>query len=310
MEADSPLELIDHIPDLLGEAHGFGCLLFGTDGLPAIVDGSAWLYTTVQIDGLWESWVRPFDLDSLRAGPAQRVLAPVAGRDSAVLHHVLAVSADLYVGIFCDGPGIGAATAGAPDGRFVPDPGFAAAVEPGWETLGGGIAGWTVECNGAHVTIEENATTLEFWQGYDSYRAADFSGDLGWLRIQVDKQSGHVRALERHPGNPLPFRREGYSCARCGGNLAADVAIGGKRAFFYYTRPSMTQALLGLSLSSDPLFQDDVEHHVIGTTLGEETVMEKFQAVRRGEDILLFHESRWRDGSWRTGLRRYRQRAA
>lgn len=308
MDDGSPLVLVEYIPDLLGEAHGFGCLLFDTQGLPAIVDGSSWLYTTVEVEGLWQSWARPFDLTTLKAGPARRVLAPHAGSDSAVFHHVLAVAEDLYVGIFCDGPGIGAAIASSPEATFKPDPDFAVTVVPGWETRGGGTAGWTLECNGACVPIAESATSLTFWQGYDSYRAADFSGDLGWVGIHVDKESRRVHALDRHPGNPLPFRREGYSCARCGGNLAADLTIAGKRPYFYYTRPSMTQALLGLALSSDPLFQKAVEHHLLGTTLGEETVMEKFQAVQRGEDILLFHESRFRDGSWHTGLRRYRRR--
>ncbi len=235
---------------------------------------------------------------------------PVAGSDSAVLHHVLAVSEDLYVGIFCDGPGIGAATASAPDRPFVPDPGFAVLAQEGWETRNGRTQGWTLECNGAQVITGETRETLDFWQGYDSYRAADFSGDLGWFSVHVDKMKRQVRAMERHPANPLAFRAPDRSCARCGGNLAADITVNGKRAFFYYTRPSMTQALLGLSLSTDPLFLEDAEHHIIGTTLGEETVMEKFQAVKQGEDLLLFHESRFADGSWHTGLRRYRVRAA
>ena len=307
MGPDSPLSLIDYIPDLLGEEHGFGCILTATDGRPVMAGSSVWLYTTVLAEGLWESWVRPFDLATLQAGPARRVLEPAEGRDSAVLHHVMAADDGLLVGILCNGAGIGAATAGAPDQPFVHDPGFAMLPQAGWETLGGDARGWTLENNAACVVIGETADTLDFWQGYDSYRAADFSGDLGWVHVRVDKAARQVRALERHPANPLPFRRADRSCARCGGNLASDVTVRGRRAYFYYTRPSMTEALLGLALCDDAMFLEGVEHHVIGTTLGEETVMEKFQAVRRDGDILLFHESRFGDGSWHTGLRRYRE---
>jgi len=269
MERDCPLTLIEYIPDLLGQAHGFSCLLFGTDGLPVERCGATWLYTTVLGDNGWESWVRPFDLSTLQAGTPQRVLQPDADEDSAVLQHVLAVADDFHVGIYNDGLGIAAATASAPQHPFVRDPGFLQRPQPGWETLGGEIAGWSLEANGNHVLIDETSDTLAFWQGYDSYRASDFSGDLGWLRIQVDKNNRTVQAGERHAGNPLPFRRPEWSCARCGGQLASNVRVRGKRAYFYFMRPSMTQALIGVSLSDDPLFLEGVEHHVLGTTLGE-----------------------------------------
>ena len=40
-------------------------------------------------------------------------------------------SEGLSIGIFCDGPGIGAATASSPGGPFTADPGVAVTVEPG-----------------------------------------------------------------------------------------------------------------------------------------------------------------------------------
>lgn len=300
------LVLVDHVPDLLGEPHGFGSFLFDQTGTPIIEDGAIWLYTTRLEEHGWDSWVRRFDLSTLRQGPARRILVPDAGCDRAVLHHVLTLADDLIVGFYCDGLGFRAALSTAPNDPFVPDPTFVVRPEIGWETRGEGAAAWSLECNGASVLIEDTADAAVFWQGYDSYRRDGRLGDLGWIRIRVDKSARTVRPLDRHPDNPLRFRQPRWACARCGGNLSSDVIVAGKRAFFYYIRPDESQFLIGMSLSPDPLFLRDIEHHVIGGALGDEAVAEKFQAVRRGDELLLFYESRHKDGSWRTGLRRYR----
>lgn len=308
MDPDCPLDLVEHVPDLLGEPHGFGGFLFDPDGRVVVEDGAAWLYTTRLADGLWDSWVRRLDLATLRAGAARRILVPEPGRDRAVLHHIVHVAGGLVVGFHCDGLGFSAAVAGAPDAEFVRDPGFAVRPETGWETRGEAVEGWSLECNGAWVPAGA-AATGGFWLGYDSYRRDGRLGDLGWVRVEIDEAARTVRAHERHPENPLAFRNPDWSCVRCGGNLSSDVTVGGRRVFFYYIRPDHARFCIGMGLSDDPLFLRGVEHHVIGGALGEEDVAEKFQAIRRGDEILLFYESRHKDGSWRTGLRRYRERA-
>lgn len=304
----SPLVLVEHVPDLLGEAHGFGGFLFDRHGRVIVEDGAVWLYTTrLAADG-WDSWVRRLDLATLKAGPARRVLVPDPGHDRAVLHHVVRVADGLVVGFYCDGLGFSAAIADAPEARFVRAPGFAVRPEPGWETRGESADAWSLECNGAYVLIADGPDSLDFWQGYDSYRRDGRLGDLGWIRIRIDKVARNVRALERHPENPLAFRETDWACVRCGGNLSSDVTIGGRRAFFYYLRPDHARFFIGMALSTDPLFLGDAAHHVIGGALAEEEVAEKFEALADGDDLLLFYESRHSDGSWRTGLRRFRRR--
>lgn len=308
IDPESPLVLVEHVPDVLGEAHGFGGFLCDRNGRLVIEDGLTWLYTTKFAGGLWESWARRFDLATMEHGPARRVLQPNAGDDRAVLHHVVAVADDLIVGLYCDGLGFSAGVATAPDAAFVRDPGFALRPEIGWETRGESVEGWSLECNGAHVLCEDTPEALVFWQGYDSYRRDGRLGDLGWVRLRVDKATREVRALERHAGNPLAFRNSDWSCVRCGGNLSSDVRIAGKRAFFYYIRPNDSQFFIGMALCSDPMFLRDVRCHIVGAALEEEAVAEKFQAIQRDEELLLFYESRFEDGTWRTGLRRYRER--
>lgn len=301
---DSLLELVEHVPDLLQETHGFGGFLFDRDGRIVVEDGGVWLYTTQLADGLWESWVRRLDLDTLQTGPARRILQPDADRDRAVLHHIVRIDG-LIVGFYCDGLGFSAAIADAPDSDFVRHPGFEVRPETGWETRDEAAERWSLECNGAWVP--ERAAPGEFWLGYDSYRRDGRLGDLGWIRVKIDVPARAVYARERHPRNPLAFRNPDWSCVRCGGNLSSDVTVRGRRVFFHYVRPDEASFHMGMALSDDPLFLDGVEHHVIGGVLDNEDVAEKFQAIRRGDEILLFYESRHTDGSWHTGLRRYRE---
>lgn len=305
----SPLLLLDHTADILGEPHGFGGFLFDRDGRLITKDGLAWLYTTRITGGKWESWVRSFDPNTLRSGTARRVLLPAAGHDRAVLHHIVAVTDDLIVGFFCDGIGVGAAIATAPNADFTHDPTFVLRPEVSWETRGAGVDGWSLESNGAYVLCEDTPAETVFWQGYDSYRKDGRLGDLGWAKVRVDKKTRRVELLGRHPDNPLSFRNPEWLCARCGGNLSSDVMIAGKRAFFYYFRPNTSEVFVGLALSDDPLFFDNVSHCITDTVLDEETVAEKFQAVPIDDALLIFYESRFGDGSWRTGLRRYKTRS-
>lgn len=307
IDPGSPLALVEHDPDVLHEAHGFGGFLFDRTGRMIIENGRTWLYTTRIVGGKWESWVRRFDLNTRLSEPGRPVLLPLETHDRAVLHHIVAIADDLILGLYCDGVGISAGFATAPDGDFVRDPDFVFQPQVGWETRGRAAEGWSLESNGAYVLCWDTAEETVFWQGYDSYRKEGRLGDLGWAKLRVDKKSRRVELLERHKDNPLAFRNPEWPCARCGGNLSNDVRIAGKQAFFYYLRPNEAEIFIGLALSDDPLFFDDVRHHVVDTVLEHETVAEKFQAVRWRDDLLVFYESRHADGSWRTGLRRYGQ---
>ncbi|MEO6626454.1 MAG: hypothetical protein ABIN37_16740 [Burkholderiaceae bacterium] len=309
LDPASPLVLVEHTADILGEAHGFGGFLFDRYGRIVSEDGATWLYTTRIAEGKWESWVRPFDLATLQAGAARRVLVPAAEHDRAVLHHIVAIAQGCIVGFYCNGIGVSAGTASAPDAEFVPDTGFVLEPEVGWETRGGSVDGWSLESNGAYVLCDDTPDATVFWQGYDSYRKDGRLGDLGWAKVRVDKRTRRVELLGRHPDNPLAFRSPEWLCARCGGNLSSDVTISGKRAFVYYLRPNTSESFVGLALSDDPLFCHAVDHLIVDTVLDEETVIEKFQSVQIDGNLMLFYESRLTDGSWRTGLRRYRVRA-
>lgn len=307
----SPLVLIEHQSDILGEAHGFGGFLFDRTGRIVLdPEGATWLYTTQIVGGRWESWVRRFNVNTLEAGPARLVLLPETGRDRAVLHHIVAIADDLIVGFHCTGRGIGACVAPAPDADFIVDPDFILEPVSGWETRNGPTDGWSLESNGAYVLIEDTDRHTIFWQGYDSYRREGRLGDLGWVKVRVDKVTRRVQLIGRHPGNPLAFRQPAWRCVRCGGNLSSEVRIHGKHAFFYYLRPNESEVFLGLTLSSDPLFFDAPQHHVVDTALGDEAVIEKFEVVEAEGHIVMFYESQFIDGSWHTGLRRYRHAEA
>ena len=305
--SDSPIELTEHIEDLLAEPHGFGSFLFDTNGRVVLNDNTVWLYTTVFAGKKWESWVRSFDINRIKAGPARRVLVSEPGDlRGAVLHHVIKISPDFFVGFFRGGKGVQAAVAKAPDSLFKRDGAFRIDPVQGWETRNDTTEGWVLEVNGAFVTIREDMDEIVFWQGYDSYLATRLLGDLAWAKIRIDKKTRRISLEGRHPENPLRFRRPNWSCARCGGNLSSDVRIDGRHAFFYYFRPSnSSDAYIALALCRDPLFQADADHYLVDHMRGQEEVAEKFQVIQHGKELLVFSESRFKDQSWHTGMRRF-----
>jgi len=307
LSLESPLELVEHVDDFLGEPHGFGSFLFNTNGQILLNNGMTWLYTTALTDGKWESWARPFHVDTMKTGPAERVLVSMPeDLRGAVLHHVIRISPDFAVGFFSNGKGIRAATAHRPNAYFQRDLTFMIDPVKGWETRNGNSEVWALEANGAFVNIHEDDHTVIFWEGYDSYQATGKLGDLAWVKIKIDKHQRRISNLERHPGNPLRFRDSTWSCARCGGNLSGSIRIDGKYGFFYYFRPiNSSDVFIALALCRDPLFQKDVTHYLVDHMRGREMVAEKFQAVMKGRELLLFSENRLKDGAWYTGLRRF-----
>lgn len=301
------LTLIDHVEDLVGEPHGFGSLVFDTQGR-LVADGSrTWLYTTLFEDGRWTSWRRSLDLDTLACGPGRRILVPAGDDLVAVIHHVVALEGGRHLALYSNGLGVRAALADGPEGPFRRLDDFALDPVTAWETLGKPPRACSLEANGAFVPIIEDERVLEFWEGYDSYHWQEKRGDLGWVRLRFDKTAATLAVLERHPDNPLRLRPPDWACARCGGNLAADVRIAGRHAFFYYLRPDPGELVMALVLGEDPFMFGARTPWVYDRLLGSEVVAEKFQKVLRPDGtMLLFYESKLRDESWRTGMRRYR----
>jgi hypothetical protein len=173
--------------------------------------------------GKWISYVREFDIKSLRSGESKIALGLADADRRAVIHDVINVSADLFVAFYSANGGVKAAISDSPDGSF------------------------------KHSLIEATDDVLTLWVGYDSYHVDQTAGQLGWAKVRINKKSGSVGLIEKHPGNPLPMIPRNSIAARCGGNLAASVRLGDQYVFFYYTRPSKQKIMLTAPLSSNRL---------------------------------------------------------
>lgn len=308
---DAELQRIYHdervLPDK-GHA-GFGSLLFDTDGRLVLHDGTkTWLYTTApmgETEGDWVSHAREFDVESFVSGEREEVLGLAEGDKWAVIHHAMEVDDDLYVVFYSNGTELRAAVAESPDGTFRADPDFRVGVTEEWEREGAAPENNSLESNGAYVKIEETPDELVFWEGYDSYRSDVTRGHLGWVRVRLDKNSGDVELLEKHPENPLELRPPEYIAARGGGNLSSDVRLGDQHAYFYYTRPNREVMLAAVALSPDPLFQEITFRSEFDKPLGDEVLIEKFESYMRDDVLYLIYENQLQNGEWRTGIRMY-----
>lgn len=313
---DVQLQRIHHDENLLpdrGHA-GFGSLLFDSNGKVALHDGNkTWLYTTGLFEsptggqrdwyGKWVSHVREFDTKTLVSTEKQVALG-LSGDDTwAVIHYAIKVNDDLYVVFYSTNVGVKAAVNDRPDGLFKTDPDFKLTVTEVWEDEGGEKD--SLESTGGHVKIEESDDHMTFWLLYDSYHVDVTRGELGWAKVRVDKKTNKVELVKKHKDNPLPLLPDNYIAARSGGN-AGDVMLGGKHAFFYYTRPTRNIIMLSAALSSDPLFFQDVVGRVeIDTVLGTEKVIEKFEAYVLDNTLYIIYENKLATGHWGTGIRLY-----
>jgi hypothetical protein len=294
---------------------GFGSLLFDEKGELVLHDGhKTWMYTTGLFEaptggqrdwyGKWISYVREFDIKTLRSGESKISLGLADPDRWAVIHDVIKVSANLYVAFYSANGWVKAAIGDRPDGIFKPVRNFKIEATDAWEKEGGRID--SLESNGAHSLIEETDDGLTLWVGYDSYHVDRTAGQLGWAKVRIDKRSDAVQLIEKHPGNPLPVLPKNYIAARCGGNLAASVRLGDQYVFFYYTRPSKQKIMLTAALSSDPLFQHVTNIVELEPPLGDEKVIEKFEAYMLDGDLHIIYENRLGSGHWGTGIRIYK----
>jgi hypothetical protein len=313
---DVQLQRIHHDENLLPDREhaGFSSLLFDTDGKLVLFDGDkTWLYTTGLFEaptggqrdwyGKWVSHVREFDARTFVTGE-KHVALGLAGEDQwAVIHHAIKVSDDLYVIFYSTNGGVRAAVSDRPDGMFEAIPDFQITVTDRWEEEGGEKD--SLESTGGHVKIEESDDAFVFWLLYDSYHVDVTRGDLGWAKVRVDKRTRDVELLEKHAENPLDVRPDNYIAARAGGNLASDILLDGKHTLFYYTRPNRNIIMLAVALSSDPLFQDITHRVEFDTPLGNEEVIEKFEAYMLDDVLHIIYENKLKSGHWGTGIRLY-----
>ena len=311
------LQRLYHNQALLPEPEhaGFGSLLYDEKGDLVLHDGNkTWLYTTGLFEaptggqrdwyGKWISYVREFDVGTLVSGK-RRIVLGLADTDRwAVIHDVIRASETLFVAFYSANGKVRAAVSNAPDGRFKAVQDFKIEVTDGWEKRGGQVD--SLESNGAHVLIEETDHVLTLWLGYDSYHVDQTAGQLGWAKVRIDKESGAVELLEKHPRNPLAMLPRNYIAARCGGNLATNIRLGDQYAFFYYSRQSKNRIMLTAALASDPLFQHITNLVEIEPPLGDEKVIEKFESYMFDNELHIIYEDRLASGHWGTGIRIYR----
>jgi len=314
---DVRLERLRHNSMLLpGPEHaGFGSLLYDENGELVLHDGNkTWLYTAGLFEpptggrrdwyGKWISYVREFDVKTLVSGTSEIALGLADADRWAVIHDVIEASPKLFVAFYSANGGVRAATGDRPNGIFNPVHDFKIEVTEPWEKEGGKID--SLESNGAHVLIEETDRILTLWLGYDSYHVDRTAGQLGWAKVRIDKKAGNVELLEKHPRNPLSMLPKDYLAARCGGNLASNIRLGGQYVFFYYSRRSKTKIMLTAALASDPLFQHVTNIVEIEPPLGDEKVIEKFESYMFDGELHIIYENQLASGHWGTGIRVYK----
>jgi hypothetical protein len=248
--------------------------------------------------------VREFNVKTLVSGESKIALGLADADRWAVIHDVIKASDNLYVAFYSANGAVRAAISDKPNGDFRAIHDFKIEVTDAWEREGGKIA--SLESNGAHVLIEDAQRALTLWLGYDSYHVDRTAGQLGWAKVRIDRTSGNVTLVEKHPRNPLAMLPKDYIAARCGGNLATNVRLGGQHVFFYYSRPSKEKIMMTAALSLDPLFQNVTNIVEFEPPLGDEKVIEKFESYVIDDELHIIYENKLASGHWGTGIRIYK----
>lgn len=312
-----PAELtqVHHDQNLLPDRNhsGFGALLYDADGR-LVMDGKrTWLYTTGLFEapepgkrdwyGKWVSHVREFNPRTFVSGEPRLALGLYGEDRWAVIHTAIKVTDDLFAVFYSTNGLVRAATSPRADGVFRPDPEFSLTVTEAWEDEGGEED--SLESTGGFRKIADTDEALEIWLLYDSYHVDQTRGDLGWAHVRIDKTSGDVTLMGKDPEGALPLRPEDYIAARAGGNVGADVILGGKRVMFYYLRPNKEVITLTAALSDDPSFRTVDEIVEFGPVQGSEQVIEKFQSYMANDLLHIIYENKLASGHWGTGIRVY-----
>ena len=293
------LQRVLHHDQVTGTNDHFGALLFDGNGHLVKHDGNkTWLYCGAK-EEKWVSFVREFNLDTLKAKPRKKVLSTYRNDRWASVHLAVKVAEDFYVLFYSTGKQVRAAVGKDPEGPFVTDPDFGIRPSQEWEK------NCSLESDCGFVKISENANELRIWKLYDTLGKGS-TGQNGWAEVRLDKKRRQIQLVGKHSANPIKLLREGFVAARTGGNIDSRVRFNGQYPLFYLSKKTNRNYRIAVALSKDSLFQlIDYNREVVGP-LGTEGVIEKFQFYQHAGHLFLIYENSDRHNDWRTSIRKYR----
>ena len=296
---DVKLEQVYHTDQLTGTNDHFGSLLFDSDGHLAKHGGNkTWLFTGAKI-GQWISFVREFDLDTLRSSERKLIL-PVYKNDRwATAHLAIKAAEDLYVIFFSTGKQIRAAVAAVPEGPFTVDSSFGIRPNAEWEK------GCAIESDCGFVKISETDDELRIWKLYDTLCEGS-TGQNGWAEVRIDTRKRSIELVQKHPDNPIKLLKSGIIAARTGGNVDSRIRFAGKYGLFYLSKKNNRTYRMAAALGPDPLLQTIEWNEEIAGPLGTEAVIEKFQWYFHAGHFFVIYENADSRNDWRSSIRKYR----
>ncbi|MDG2213042.1 MAG: hypothetical protein P8M70_04375 [Verrucomicrobiota bacterium] len=293
------LQRVLHLDRVTGTNDHFGTLLFGGDGHLVKHDGNrTWLYCGAKEDK-WVSFVREFNLDTLKSKPRRKVLSAYQNDRWASVHLAVKVAEDFIVLFYSTGKQVRAAVSKKPEGPFVTDPDFGIRPSQEWEK------NCSLESDCGFVKISEDANELRIWKLYDTLGKGS-SGQNGWAEVRLDKKTRKVELVRKHPANPIKLLRPDFVAARTGGNIDSQIRFNGQYPLFYLSKKNSNSYRLAVALGKDPLFQSISHNREIAGPLGEEAVIEKFQFYQHADHLFLIYENSNRHNDWRTSIRKYK----
>jgi len=293
-----------HRDQLTGPGDHFGSLLFDSSGhLLQHAGHRTWMYTGGKTGDRWISFVREFDLDTLQVTARSKVLETWQSDRWATIHLAIQAADDLVVVFYSTGKMIRAAVGRRPAGPFMTDPKFGVRASQDWEI------NCSLESDCGFVAIAEDADELRIWMLYDTLGPGS-TGQNGWAEVRIDKQTRRIELVRKHPDNPIPLLRPGFTAARTGGNIDSRVLFDGQHALFYLSKRDSRSYRIAVALSRDPLFGTLTGNQEMAGPLGQEAVIEKFQFYRHDGSLFLIYENASRQNDWRTSLRRYQMSQA
>ena len=292
------LKRVLHHDHVTGTNDHFGALLFDGNGHLVKHDGNkTWLYCGAK-EGKWISFIREFNLDTLKAKPRKKVLTTYKNDRWASVHLAVKVAENFFVLFYSTGKQVRAAVGVAPQGPFVTDPHFGIRSSQGWEK------GCSLESDCGLVKISEDANELRIWKLYDTLGPGSV-GQNGWAEVRLDKKTRQVQLVRKHPANPIRLLREGFVAARTGGNIDSRIRLNGRHVLFYLSKRTNRDYRIAAALSKDPLFRAIDYNREIAGPIGTEGVVEKFQFYKHAEHLYLIYENSDRNNDWRTSIRKY-----
>ena len=127
------LQRVLHLDQVTGANDHFGALLFDGNGHLVKHGGNkTWLYCGAK-EEKWLSFVREFNLDTLKVKPRKKVLSAYKNDRWASVHLAVKVTEDFFVLFYSTGKQVRAAVSKEPQGPFVTDPDFGIRPSQEWE---------------------------------------------------------------------------------------------------------------------------------------------------------------------------------